>query len=228
MIRLESLCKTYHLNGASKVVARDLNFTFPTGECVGLLGRNGAGKSSLLRMIAGTMDPDSGRIVSTGTISWPVGFSGSFHPELTGAQNTKFVARLYGADTGGMLDFVEEFAGLGIHFNLPFRSYSAGMRSRLAFGVSMAIHFDTYLIDEVTSVGDAAFKASSVAMLNKRLETSGAIVVSHSTGILRSLCKSGAVLENGRLFYYAKVDRAIEHHDYSMRGQRPPWLRPRK
>lgn len=225
MIRLENLCKSYHLNGTVKTVARDLNFTFPTGECVGLLGRNGAGKSSLLKMIAGTMDPDTGRIVSTGTISWPVGFAGSFHPELTGAQNTKFVARIYGVDTGEMLDFVEDFAGLGIHFNLPFRSYSAGMRSRLAFGVSMAIHFDTYLIDEVTSVGDAAFKASSVALLNKRLEKSGAIIVSHSTGILTSLCTSGAVLENGRLFYYARVQRAIEHHEFVMRGKVPPWLR---
>ncbi len=157
MIELRRLNKTYVLNGIRKTVARDLSFVFPTGESVGLLGRNGAGKSSLLRMIAGTMSPDSGEVIATGSVSWPVGFAGSFHPDLTGAQNTKFVARIYGVDTDEMVEFVRDFAGLDQHFHLPVRTYSSGMRSRLAFGVSMAIHFDTYLIDEVTSVGDAAF-----------------------------------------------------------------------
>lgn len=228
MIALEGLNKAYVLNGQRREVARDLHFTFPTGECVGLLGRNGAGKSSLLKMIAGTMDPDSGTIRSTGTVSWPVGFAGSFHPEMTGAQNTRFVARLYGVDTGEMVDFVESFAQLGQHFHLPFRSYSAGMRSRLAFGVSMAIRFDTYLIDEVTSVGDGAFKARSQQVLMKRLETSGAIVVSHSMQLLQNICTSGVVLENARLFYYARIERAIEHYDHIMKGQLPPWMRPKR
>ncbi|MFX4296231.1 ABC transporter ATP-binding protein [Sulfitobacter sp. DFL-23] len=122
---------------------------------VTLLGRNGAGKSSLLRMVAGTMEPTSGRIVSNGTISWPVGFAGSFHNELTGAQNVRFVARIYGVDTGDLVDFVQGFAEVGQHFHLPLKSYSSGMKSRLAFGTSMGIAFDTYLIDEVTAVGDA-------------------------------------------------------------------------
>lgn len=226
MIALERLCKAYVLNGQRREVARDITFTFPAGECVGLLGRNGAGKSSLLKMIAGTMDPDSGTIRSEGTVSWPVGFAGSFHPEMTGAQNTRFVARLYGVDTEEMLAFVEGFADLGQHFHLPFRSYSAGMRSRLAFGVSMAIRFDTYLIDEVTSVGDGAFKARSQQVLTQRLDSSGAIVVSHSMQLLRNICTSGVVLENGRLFYYARIERAIEHYDHIMKGQLPPWLRP--
>jgi len=225
MIELRNLCKTYTLNGIRKTIARDLSFTFPSGECVGLLGRNGAGKSSLLRMIAGTMDPDSGQIISTGTVSWPVGFAGSFHPDLTGAQNAKFVARIYGVDTDEMVEFVREFAGLGQHYHLPVRTYSSGMRSRLAFGVSMAIQFDTYLIDEVTSVGDAAFRAKSEAILQQRLETGGAIIVSHSMDLLRKLCQSGAVLENGRIFFYARVERAIEHHEHIMMGTLPHWMR---
>ena len=225
MIELRNLCKTYTLNGISKTVARDLSFTFPSGECVGLLGRNGAGKSSLLRMIAGTMNPDSGQIIADGSISWPVGFAGSFHPDLTGAQNAKFVARIYGVDTDEMVEFVREFAGLDQHYHLPVRTYSSGMRSRLAFGVSMAIQFDTYLIDEVTSVGDAAFRAKSEAILKRRLETSGAIIVSHSMGLLRQLCQSGAVLENGRIFFYPRVERAIEHHEHIMMGTLPAWMR---
>jgi capsular polysaccharide transport system ATP-binding protein len=176
-------------------------------------------------MIAGTMDPDSGEIQSTGTVSWPVGFAGSFHPDLTGSQNCKFVARLYGADTDEMCEFVNDFSELGAHFQLPVRTYSSGMRSRLAFGISMAIQFDTYLIDEVTSVGDAAFRSKSEAILNDRLENSGAVIVSHSMELLRRMCQSGAIIENGRINYYPRIDRAIEHHEHRMRGTRPPWMR---
>ena len=156
MIRLENISKSYVLDGVRRTVADGINVVFPTGVSVGLFGRNGAGKSTLLRIIAGTIKPTSGRILSDGTISWPVGFAGSFHGELTGAQNTRFIARVYGVDTDALTAFVEDFAELGPHFHMPFRTYSSGMRSRLACGVSMGIRFDTYLVDEVTSVGDAA------------------------------------------------------------------------
>lgn len=219
MIRLENLCKTYVLRGQSKVVADNVTAHFPTGQSVALLGRNGAGKSSMLRMIAGTMDPDSGRITSTGTISWPVGFAGSFHPELTGAQNTRFIARVYGVDTGELSAFVEDFAELGKHFRLPVRTYSSGMRSRLAFGVSMGIRFDTYLVDEVTSVGDAAFKAKSEQVFAERLSQSGAIVVSHSMPLIKRICRSAAVLENGRLQFFDDVDDGIAAHQAIMQGR---------
>lgn len=224
MIELRNLSKSYTVNGVTKHVARDINFTFPTGECVGLLGRNGAGKSSLLKMIAGTMDPDKGEIFSTGTVSWPVGFAGSFHADLTGSQNCKFVARIYGVDTDKMCDFVKDFSELGAHFQLPVRTYSSGMRSRLAFGLSMAIQFDTYLIDEVTSVGDAAFRSKSEAILKARLETSGAVIVSHSLDLLQRMCTSGAVIDDGEITYYPNVKHAIEHHNHTMRGTRPKWM----
>ncbi len=216
MIRFENLTKVFSMDGRSKVVAKDINVTFPTGRAVALLGRNGAGKSTLLQMIAGTMMATSGRIVSSGTISWPVGFAGSFHPELTGAQNARFVGRIYGVDTDELIDFVEEFAGLGQHFRLPFRTYSSGMKSRLAFGVSMGIGFDTYLVDEITAVGDAAFKAKSDRIFKARMETAGAVVVSHSMGQIRELCDAAAVLEEGRLVYYDDVDAAIAHHNRNM------------
>jgi capsular polysaccharide transport system ATP-binding protein len=218
MIRLENLTKIFTLEGRQKVVLKDVNIEFPSGLSVALLGRNGAGKSTLLQMIAGTQAPTSGRIVSTGTISWPVGFAGSFHPELSGAQNTRFVARIYGVDTDQLVDFVEDFAGLGMHFHLPFRSYSSGMKSRLAFGVSMGIPFDTYLVDEVTSVGDAIFKAKSSAVFMKRMETSGAFVVSHSMGMVRMLCRVGVVLEDGKMTYYDDIEAAIAHHERNMKA----------
>ena len=216
MIRLENLSKVFSLCGREKIVADSINAEFPSGKAVALLGRNGTGKSTLLSMIAGTILPTSGRITTNGTISWPVGFAGSFHPELTGLQNTRFVARIYGVDTDDLVDFVEAFAGLGLHFQLPFRTYSSGMRSRLAFGVSMGIPFDTYLVDEVTSVGDAAFKAKSAKIFRARMVNAGAIVISHSIPQIRELCDAGAVLENGQLHYYDDLDRAISHHNRNM------------
>lgn len=212
MIRLQNLNKSYKLNGRTKVVARNINAVFPTGVSVALLGRNGAGKSSMLRMISGAMLPTSGQILSTGTISWPVGFSGSFNGELTGEQNCRFVARVYGVDTDEMRDFVEDFAELGEHFYLPFRTYSSGMKARLAFGVSMAVPFDTYLVDEVSAVGDAAFKEKSNRVFAERMSAAGAIVVSHSMVMLRRTCQAGAVLENGTLSYFHDIEDAIDAH----------------
>ncbi len=216
MIRFENVTKTYVLNGQRKIVARNVNLNIPSGACVGLLGRNGAGKSTLMRMISGTLAPSKGRIHHKGTVSWPVGFAGSFHPELSGAQNTRFLARVYGCDTEDLVDFVADFAELGNHFRLPFRTYSSGMRSRLAFGVSMGIQFDTYLIDEVTSVGDASFQLRSRDLLKERTKNAGAIVVSHAMGMVRQLCTSGAVLENGKLTYFEDIEAAIAVHERNM------------
>ena len=212
MIRLENICKTHVMMGRRKIVARNIHVTFPAGVSVGLLGRNGAGKSTLLQMIAGTMDPDRGRVIRQGRVSWPVGFAGSFHPDLTGVQNVRFVARVYGVDSDDLVAFVEDFAEIGPHFDLPLRSYSTGMRARLAFGCSMGIRFDTYLVDEVTAVGDPLFRRKSEAVFRARTAQSGAIVVSHSLEMLTRLCQSGAILEAGRLTFYPRIATAITHY----------------
>lgn len=217
MVVLEDLWKSFHVRGDEKVVARGINAVFPTGVATALLGRNGAGKSTMMKMIAGNQKPSSGRIWSDGTISWPVGFAGSFHGELTGSQNVRFIARIYGVDTDALCDFVEDFAELGGHYHLPIRTYSSGMKSRLAFGVSMGIRFDTYLVDEVTSVGDERFKAKANRVFMERIGASGAIVVSHSMGLIKQLCSHAAVLENGELTMYDDVQEAIDRHLANMR-----------
>lgn len=225
MIELRNLWKSYRTNGVLKTVARDISFTFPAGERVALLGGNGAGKSTMLKMIAGSVSPTRGEILRRGSVSWPVGFAGSFHGDLTGAQNVRFVARIYGVDTDEMCAFTRHFSELGSHFELPVRTYSSGMKSRLAFAMSMGMHFDTYLIDEITAVGDGSFQAKSEAILRERLKTSGAIMVSHSLEQAKRICNSGVVLHNGRFFYYARVERAAEHYQHLMQGNLPPWMR---
>lgn len=220
MIQLTNLTKTFHTSGLHKVVLDDVSAVFPTGESVALLGRNGAGKSSLLKIIAGTMDPDHGTVESDGTVSWPVGYAGSFHPELTGAQNVRFIARVYGVDTDELLDFVADFAELGEHFHMPVRTYSSGMRGRLAFGLSMGVDFDTYLVDESTATGDAAFRKKSSAYFLDRLSKRSAVVVSHGIKLLRQICTAGAVLEEGKLVYYTDIEAAIDHHEYNMNSSR--------
>lgn len=218
MIEFRNLTKIFRLSGRSKVVARDINTVFPTGSAIGLLGSNGAGKSTLLKMIAGTLDPTSGSIHSTGSISWPVGFAGSFHGDLSGAQNARFLARIYGVDTDELVDFVQDFAGLGTHFHLPFRTYSSGMRSRLAFGISMAIDFDTYLVDEITAVGDQAFRTKSSQVFRDRLKRSGAVMVTHSMEQVRELCTAVAVLDEGHLHYFDDVEAGIAWHQANMQA----------
>ncbi|WP_420861704.1 ABC transporter ATP-binding protein [Algirhabdus cladophorae] len=221
MIELRNLTKRFIMRGQEKIAIDDVSAIFPSGVAVGLLGRNGAGKSTLLKMISGAMDPTSGEILTTGAISWPVGFAGSFHPDMTGIQNTRFVARIYGVDTDQLVDFVYDFSELGRQFNMPVRSYSSGMRSRLAFGISMGVPFDTYLVDEVTAVGDQAFRDKSNQVFQARLEHAGAIMVSHSIGMLRDNCQAGAVLERGQMEFYDDINDAIDVHLENMRKVRP-------
>ncbi|WP_224816815.1 ABC transporter ATP-binding protein [Hasllibacter sp. MH4015] len=216
MIRFENLTKSFRVAGHRRVVIDNLTLSLPAGRSLALLGRNGAGKSTLMQIIAGNMRPDHGRVVSDGTISWPVGFAGSFHPELTGAQNTRFIARVYGVDTGELQDFVRDFAELGHHFHMPVRTYSSGMRSRLTFGLSMGIEFDTYLVDEVTSAGDAAFRAKSKALFASRMEQAGALMVNHNLDELRRYCDAALVLEHGKLEYFEDLDEAIALHERNM------------
>ncbi len=219
MIALEHITKAYYYRGVPKYIARDISVTFPTGARVGLMGRNGAGKSTLLSIIAGSLNPDAGRVHVTGSISWPIGLQGCIHPELTGAQNVKFIARVYGVDTEELLDFVADFAELGLNFNEPVRNYSSGMKARLNFGMSMGIRFDTYLIDEVSAVGDAGFKKKSRMLFDDRMSRGGVVMVTHSDRMMRNMCNAGAVLENGKITWYDDVEAALEQHARNSLGE---------
>lgn len=213
MIELEHVTKTYPLGHGRNVILDDLSITLPHGANLGILGRNGAGKSTLMRIVAGVEMPDSGTIRHHGRVSWPVGFAGGFHGSLSGEENCRFVARIYGEDIDRVVDFAAAFAELGEYFYMPVRTYSSGMRARLAFGLSMAVDFDVYLVDEVTAVGDKFFKKKCRDAFAARRERSSVVMVSHSMETIREYCDQCAVLEAGKLTIYGSVDEAVQQYD---------------
>ncbi|MFN4156351.1 MAG: ABC transporter ATP-binding protein [Paracoccaceae bacterium] len=217
MMVFENLSKGFWVRGEWYSVLDNLNLVLPTGKSLALLGRNGAGKSTLLKIISGTMPPTTGRVIVQGTVSWPVGFGGSFHRDLTGAQNTKFLARVYGVDTETLTDFVEDFAELGKHFHMPMSTYSSGMYSRLAFGISMGIAFDIYLVDEVTAVGDTRFREKSATVFAERMKQSSAVLVSHNASDIRKFCDAAILLHEGKLTYFDDVEAALAEHAQLMK-----------
>jgi len=141
-------------------------------------------------------------------VSWPIGFAGGFNGSLTGEENCAFVARIYGQEVDRIIDETREFAALGAYFYMPVRTYSSGMRARLAFGISMAIDFDVYLVDEVTAVGDREFREKCHAAFTARQERSSMIMVSHQLATLRQYVTRCAVLDRGKLRLYDSVDEA--------------------
>lgn len=213
MIELAGINKIYPTTSGHKVVLDNISFSFPAQTNVGILGRNGSGKSTLLRILAGTEEPDSGTVVRRGTVSWPIGFSGGFNGSLNGEENCRFVARIYGQDVDEVVGFTAEFADLGEYFYMPVKTYSSGMRARLAFGLSMAVEFDAYLVDEVTAVGDSTFQERCRKAFLDRSGRSSVIIVSHSIHTVKSYCERCAVLRDGKLFYFESVDDAERFYE---------------
>lgn len=213
MLELQDVTKSYPTQHGRRYVFRDLSFRFPTGANIGLIGRNGAGKSTLLRLLGGIDSPDRGQIRTDARISWPVGLSGGFVTTLSARENLEFVCRIYGAHGQSMRDkvaFVRDFADIGEYFDLPMRSFSSGMRSRVAFGISMAFDFDYYLIDEVMAVGDAQFKRKSAAVLKERLRRSNLILTSHNMDDIRKYCNLVVLVDRGNTVLYEDVGAGID------------------
>jgi len=210
MIQLDNIHKFYRIDRLKKVVLKDVSFNFEPGRSYGILGINGAGKSTLMRILAGTELPNRGQVRRSVRVSWPMGFAGGLHTGMTGRENVMFVARAYGESVRRIVDFVEDFAEIGPYIDAPVKTYSTGMVQRVAFGLSMAISFDCYLIDEVMAVGDARFQARCKYEFDKRKQISDIIMVSHNMPAIHEYCQHGLVLADGELHYFEKIDDAVE------------------
>ncbi|WP_096787733.1 ABC transporter ATP-binding protein [Rhodobacter sp. CZR27] len=218
MIDLDDIWKSYRVNGFRKHVLRGIDFRFPSGRNVAIMGHNGAGKSTLMRIIAGSELPDHGRVRRHGRASWPMGFSGGFNGSMTGIENISFVARLYGENPRRVVRAVEDFARLGPSLDLPVRTYSSGMKARLAFGLSLAIDFDCYLVDEITSVGDKAFREASREAFARKTRGASMIMISHSRSEISTWCDCGVLLNDGQLEFHETTAGLLAAHDRMMEG----------
>jgi capsular polysaccharide transport system ATP-binding protein len=210
MIRLDDVTKFYRIQRYRKVILDRVSINIESGHSYAILGVNGVGKSTMMRIIAGTELPNTGKVRRSVRISWPMGFSGGLHPIMTGRENVRFVSRAYGEDVRRIVEFVEDFAEIGHYMDAKVNTYSSGMLQRLAFGLSMAISFDCYLIDEVLSVGDARFQARCRDEFHNRKANADVILVSHDMGAIRDYCDRGLVLVGGHLHYFESVDDAVE------------------
>lgn len=209
MISLDGVTKSYGLGDKQHKVLDEITFTFPYRQSVGILGANGAGKSTLIRIIGGAEKPDKGKVIRTSRLSWPMGYSGGFQRTLTGRENARFVARIYGADFREVEKNTVEFSELGKYFDRPLETYSAGMRSRFAMAVSYALDFEYYLVDEALETGDARLKEKFRQVFKERRLTSSVILVSHNEQTIRKNCDVAAVLFEGKLHFYENLDDAF-------------------
>jgi len=211
MIALDTVSKSYRAKaGGRRAVLDAVSAEFLDGHNIGVLGVNGAGKSTLIRLLAGSERPDRGRIRRDGRVSFPLGYGGTFHDALSGRENVGFITRVYGANLKRTVDDVADFAELGPYFDMPVRTYSAGMRARLAFGTSLAIDFDTYLIDEVTEVGDERFRRKCALAFRERMRRSDIILVTHNARTIRQYCDRAAILSEGTLQLYDDLGSAFD------------------
>lgn len=217
MIEIRNLYKRYHGPFGGDWVLKDINLIIPEGVSVGVVGRNGAGKSTLLRLIGGMDVPDRGRVIRRGRVSWPIGLAGGFKGSMTGRQNVKFVARIHGfkKNLSRLITEVQEFAEIGQAFDDPVTTYSSGMRSRLAFGLSLAFDFDIYISDEATAVGDRSFKAKAREAFRQRVDHASLIMVSHGESTLRQMCEAGIFVNDGKAIWFDNIEDAISAYHKS-------------
>jgi len=219
VIIVDNIYKTYKTsNGKTKNVLSDVSFTIPPKLSVALVGANGAGKSTLLRIIGGIEKPNKGSIQRHCRVSWPMGFGGGLQATLTGRQNAKFVCRIHGHedDIPERLKYIQDFAGIGEAFDRPVKTYSAGMKSRLQFGLSLAFDFDVYISDEVTAVGDAAFKKKAAEAFKKVADHASILMVSHSESTLKQFCSAGIFIDQGKAHWFDQLDDALIAYKESM------------
>ncbi len=211
LISLKQVTKFYRTTHHKKFILNDITIDLPKKN-IAVLGKNGAGKSTLFRLLAGAEYPNKGQILVNGSISWPVGLTGAFQPSLTGRENVLFACRIYCLDDDSIqekINIIKEFTELGAFFDMPVKKYSNGMRARLGFALSLVFDFDIYLVDEITSVGDAVFRQKADEAFKKLLDKAHVVMVSHDMSNIKKYCAGVLLLFDGMVYYTEDIDFAI-------------------
>ena len=217
MLRINSVSKFYDTHSGPRKVLDHISLTIAPNERIGILGSNGSGKSTLIKIISGSERPSSGTVQRGMSVSWPLAFTGGFQGSLTGADNLRFICRVYNVDYKRALPYVIDFSELGAYMNEPVKTYSSGMSARLAFAISMAVDFDCILIDEVTSVGDLRFRHKCDQELFQKRNHKAMVLVSHHESTIRKICDTVKVLSNGKLLDFESANNAFEYYSIMMR-----------
>lgn len=182
---------------------RDINLSINQGEIYGIIGRNGAGKSTLLKVVSRVLYPTSGRVRIKGIVSPLLELGAGFHPELTGMENIFLNGTLLGHtrhEIQSKINDILEFSEIGDFINAPIRTYSSGMVARLGFSVATAWEPDILILDEVLSVGDAAFqKKCTNRMVSLIKGNSTVLLVTHSPALIEEMCSQAVLLDHGRI-----------------------------
>jgi capsular polysaccharide transport system ATP-binding protein len=215
MIAFENVSKSFWTGKSRKVILDNASFRVEVGNSLGILARNGTGKTTIINMMAGLEKPDEGKVIRTSRISFPLGFMGGIIPKHTATENARYIARLYGLDPDYIESFCRWLASIDEYFDMPVGTYSSGMRSRFSFALMLALEFDIYLIDEgMPSSTDVEFNRKAGQVLRQRLSNATGVVVSHQPATLEKFCKSAAVLRNGRLYMFETLEEAKRLYDY--------------
>jgi capsular polysaccharide transport system ATP-binding protein len=212
-IRADHIVKEYHTEVGTRRVLDGVSFKVGFGERLAVLGRNGAGKSTLIQILSGIQRPTSGAIHRGLRMSWPLALGGGFEGELTGYDNIRFIAKLYGVPLKETYEFIQDFSELGKQLHVPMRFYSSGMRMRVAFAMSLAIDFECFLIDEALLVGDVRFQEKCKRALFEERGDRAMIMAVHGDATVEQYCNKALVLKagRGRVFDDIKLACSIYH-----------------
>ena len=215
MLEFINVSKSFWTGKQRKVILDRASFRVELGNSMGILAKNGTGKTTIINMMAGLEKPDEGRIVKTCRVSFPLGFMGGVINRLSAMENSRYIARMYGLDPDYIEAFCRWMCNLDEYFDMPVGTYSQGMRSRFSFSLMLALDFDLYLIDEgMPSTTDAEFNKKAGDILQERLKTTTVLIVSHKPETLEKFCRSAAVLRDGQLHMFDTLEEAKQLYDY--------------
>jgi lipopolysaccharide transport system ATP-binding protein len=215
-----------------KWVLKDINFSVEAGEALGIIGINGTGKSTLLKMITGTVAPTEGSAVTSGRVAALLELGMGFHPDFTGRQNIYMAGQLMGLNSeelAGLMPSIENFAEVGDYFDSPIRVYSSGMQVRLAFAVATAIRPDVLIVDEALSVGDTYFQHKCFNRIRKfREDGTTLLIVSHDPGMIKSFCDRAILLDAGGLVKSGSPEEVLDYYSALLAPSDPDQITQKK